>query len=266
VTSTFFFYYYIPATGSVATFIFYSLYLATYVFAMYKTIYTDPGVIAKGTFTQELFEKSLNKGQEIDDSLICFTCLSIRTLRSHHCRLCDQCVARFDHHCVWVNTCIGPQNHPYFLLFLALSFGIDIWCFSAAVYHIILVAKPPPLRYPLSFLRLSMHYTPYSLVMLFVHAIHGVSNGLLVYAQSKAVLNALTSDELGRWKSHHYLIDDAGHFINPFTKGPKENLKNYLFDGLENPYMTDVPVFNEVLNQALAMQKMLVLQVLHQQN
>ena len=53
---------------------------------------------------------------------ICQYCNEVKPLRTHHCSICGICVLKMDHHCPWINNCIGQNNQRYFLLFLFHSF------------------------------------------------------------------------------------------------------------------------------------------------
>jgi hypothetical protein len=39
-------------------------------------------------------------------------------LRSHHCKRCGTCALTYDHHCKFINICIGENNHIIFIFFL----------------------------------------------------------------------------------------------------------------------------------------------------
>lgn len=53
----------------------------------------------------------------------CTTCHHLKPARSKHCGICKGCITKLDHHCVFINTCVGYGNHHWFLLLL-LSTGI----------------------------------------------------------------------------------------------------------------------------------------------
>lgn len=39
--------------------------------------------------------------------------------KTKHCHKCGKCVAGFDHHCLWLNTCIGGRNYRTWVLFVS---------------------------------------------------------------------------------------------------------------------------------------------------
>lgn len=58
-----------------------------------------------------------------DNQIYCHLCETRVHSSSKHCTHCRKCIVRFDHHCKWLNTCIGAKNYPYFLIVLT-SIGL----------------------------------------------------------------------------------------------------------------------------------------------
>ncbi|CAE7437032.1 ZDHHC11 [Symbiodinium sp. CCMP2592] len=70
---------------------------------------------------------------EHDAMAYCKNCRVNVQLDSKHCWDCNKCVSNYDHHCPWLNTCIGTRNYLYFyiaiwslLVMLAVSSTADI--------------------------------------------------------------------------------------------------------------------------------------------
>ncbi|TNV75033.1 hypothetical protein FGO68_gene7573 [Halteria grandinella] len=88
-------------------------------YIFYRTCTVSPGVI-----TSENCEDVKKRYEEYYDEVLyksnqtCQTCKIIKPARSKHCRVCDKCISRFDHHCIWVRQCIGQNNYKYFVIFL----------------------------------------------------------------------------------------------------------------------------------------------------
>ena len=50
----------------------------------------------------------------------CPTCVVKKASGTKHCLICDICVENFDHHCSWLNNCIGKRNLYIFWIFLVI--------------------------------------------------------------------------------------------------------------------------------------------------
>ena len=109
-------------------FLLYSIYLIIVIFFCLICAFTDPGSIPINSLTANELKNanccSNNRVFYINGirhrKRFCYTCQIIRPIGSSHCKTCNICVEKFDHHCPWVGNCIGKNNYKFFFIFLIL--------------------------------------------------------------------------------------------------------------------------------------------------
>jgi hypothetical protein len=184
--------------------------------------------------------------------LCCSTCRFLKPARSKHCSICKTCVSRMDHHCVWVNNCLGRGNYKYFLALL-LSTGVLI-AYGAYLAYIALTPmvdqnyrkyegwyryKPGPDADPASwgmFLDMKLHYF---LTYLSIYIEEGgvsaagvgllalltwpLPLGLLVY-QLYLVYAGMTTNESSKWADWR---DDMADGVVFLGKRREETMRDF---------------------------------------
>eukprot|EP00927_Polykrikos_kofoidii_P048807 TRINITY_DN43004_c0_g1_i1.p1 TRINITY_DN43004_c0_g1~~TRINITY_DN43004_c0_g1_i1.p1 ORF type:complete len:691 (-),score=94.61 TRINITY_DN43004_c0_g1_i1:117-2189(-) len=68
---------------------------------------------------------------------ICTVCRTEREVRSHHCKECGRCVRRLDHHCPWIDNCVGLGNQRTFFCFIVMLFVTIISYYYVAFLYVV---------------------------------------------------------------------------------------------------------------------------------
>ncbi|XP_029367278.1 palmitoyltransferase ZDHHC12-A [Echeneis naucrates] len=63
----------------------------------------------------------------------CGYCLLQQPMRAKHCQTCKRCVRRFDHHCPWIENCVGERNHRWFMVYLLVQLLALLWALHVAL-------------------------------------------------------------------------------------------------------------------------------------
>jgi len=115
-----------------------SAYLAT------STNTTDPALSGPRSMwdAEAPVDRDIRARQQIPCRHWCNYCLEHVHAHSKHCRVCDKCVTVFDHHCHWLNTCVGLQNYPYFAVMLASAAAFLFFHAAMAIVLTITVSLP----------------------------------------------------------------------------------------------------------------------------
>lgn len=68
-----------------------------------------------------LLEKSIEKTHT------CGICQTYKPARCHHCSRCNRCYLKFDHHCVFIDACVGFHNYKFFIQFLVANLLLIVY-------------------------------------------------------------------------------------------------------------------------------------------
>ncbi|KAG2498006.1 hypothetical protein HYH03_004264 [Edaphochlamys debaryana] len=125
--------------------------LVSGVYAFYVPFVEDAGtkwflvalytLLVVGITTLDLYTSYLDPSDPgltgaTDGEFFCGLCQASVARNSKHCRACDRCVEGFDHHCKWLNNCVGTRNYWHFFALisstnslLVLQFAWGLWLF-----------------------------------------------------------------------------------------------------------------------------------------
>jgi hypothetical protein len=155
------------------------------------------------------------RGQPYHHVPWCRTCDKAKPPRTHHCSLCGTCVLKMDHHCPWINGCVGYHNQRYFILFL-------LYLLAGTLYSCLLMAHLFWLHPAASAERYAAASEDIQVVFVFVLAgVIFVTMLLFVGWNGLMVLTNKTAIEYQMY---------AAHEVNPFDLGRQRNLMQLFGD------------------------------------
>ncbi|PSK60153.1 hypothetical protein B9Z65_1051 [Elsinoe australis] len=179
----------------------------------FSTMLSDPGYVPKSASRGQTKSTitDLISHHAFDESHFCTSCMIRKPLRSKHCKRCARCVAREDHHCPWVDTCIGINNHRHFLLYLlSLLAGIALLIPLFLSYLTLLPAPPTSSAQDCTLLSptLCTHFSkdPFTALLTAWSALQLTWVSMLLLVHLTQIARALTTFESMR-----------GHAVSPLT-------------------------------------------------
>ncbi|CAG5114953.1 unnamed protein product [Candidula unifasciata] len=150
-----------------------------------KAVLSDPGIvpIPKTSMDFSDIHSDSSKLKTNDGWTVCMKCETYRPPRAHHCRVCRRCVRRMDHHCPWINNCVGEYNQRFFIQFL---FYVGLASVFAITLVVIALLTQPQIR---------KEYRQNRLLHCVLLVIESILFGLFVIAIGCDQMSAICHDE-----------------------------------------------------------------------
>ena len=214
-----------------------SLFYIIHIYSMIKGGCTDPGILPRQNSDLYYTTNRTNMRYKINGHMLklnyCYSCYIFRPPRTSHCAVCDNCVERFDHHCLWLGTCVGKKNYKYFYTLLGSLNLNALFQICFCVWVLLLEIKKIKDKENKGYAFISV----IGIIILYNTLFMVIFIGKLFVLHTYLVFKGLTFYEYSKEKMTVY---PGG--LNPFNKYKffskkcilfRKNEKSYILDALE---------------------------------
>ncbi|KAJ2507364.1 palmitoyltransferase for Vac8p [Coemansia sp. RSA 2052] len=164
----------------------------------------------------------------------CLKCNGPKPDRTHHCSVCGVCVLKMDHHCPWLNNCVGFRTQKAFILFLVYStlYCTLILATSLAFFLRAFAEFNVDMEIGLDFIFLLILSSAFALA-------------LLMFAAYHAYLLLTNTTTIESYEKNNYRVETAqrgsrAKHVNLFDMGPRRNFTQ-VFGSSSSWYLWLVP-------------------------
>ncbi|XP_061347060.1 probable protein S-acyltransferase 15 isoform X1 [Gastrolobium bilobum] len=184
-------------------------------FSFFVCVFTDPGRVPS-SYVPDVEARTHDFAKDRAEGKKCDKCFAYKPPRTHHCRVCRRCILKMDHHCLWINNCVGYWNYKAF-------FAFTLYASVASAYSTVLFISCVLQKdwEPIKGSSLKLFYVMYGLMVVALTITLSTLSGWHVYL----ILHNMSTIEYYEGNRAKWLAMKSGQsYRHPFNIGAYKNI------------------------------------------